>query len=110
MVARGLERRGCTSGGGTKRDGFREDETLSSEKRVTISEVVIGGTAFYYDKGIVYVYKWDGLAWNPKGEEILGEGFGWSVSISPDALTFATGAPYYDGDAGAFVGSAQVYK
>ena len=70
------------------------------------------------DRGIVYVYEWDGLTstWNLKGEmqgELGRALFGSSVSISADASTIAVGAPDH-GEPFDYIaagpGVARVYK
>ena len=60
------------------------------------------------DHGAVFVYKWNGTAWNQRGSEITGvsssQYFGKSVSLSSDGSILAVGTPdddSWDVDAGA---------
>jgi len=52
--------------------------------------------------------------WKQVGQDIAGEaigdGFGWSVSISDDGKTIAVGAPYNDGKNGAISGHIRIYR
>ena len=65
------------------------------------------------DSGEVRVYSWDGSAWNPKGNVMVGESagdnFGWSVSIDANGDTVAIGAPF-NSDIGNKNGHARVYE
>jgi len=63
--------------------------------------------------GIVQVYSYENDEWMLLGSdivgEIVGEDFGWSVSLSADGLTLAVGAPD-DNGSGSNAGFARVYE
>ena len=63
--------------------------------------------------GAVRVFRFSGSQWNELGMTIYGKttgnGMGWSVALSSDGATLATGAPFHSGDNGSFSGAARVY-
>lgn len=62
--------------------------------------------------GAVAVFDFDGTSWSSPFQEVtglLGEVFGWSVSLSADGETFAVGAPGND-DGGNDQGKVEVYE
>ena len=67
------------------------------------------------DAGHVRVYRRAGAGWQQMGGDLDGQAvrneFGWSVSLSPDGMTVAIGAPFDDGPADAdSQGITRVYR
>ena len=58
--------------------------------------VAFGADTLLNETGQVYVYQWNGTAWNQKGNKIIGDAvedaFGTAISMSDDGLTIAISA------------------
>ncbi|NND08253.1 MAG: T9SS type A sorting domain-containing protein [Saprospiraceae bacterium] len=78
------------------------------------NRVIVGalGSNSSSTPGAVGVYDFDGTTWSSPFQEItglVGEAFGWSVSLSADGETFAVGAPGND-DGNNDQGKVEIYE
>jgi hypothetical protein len=74
--------------------------------------LAVGASGYNSRNGRVFIYRWNGLSWVPKGQTIIdtiGGNFGTSISM-PDTNTIAIGAPEESSGNGNGAGHVRIYK
>lgn len=99
---------GPMSIGSSRVSGYSTDISADGN-RVIVGAIGSNSTSA---PGAVAIFDFDGTRWSSPFEEVtglVGEVFGWSVSLSADGETFAVGAPGND-DGGNDQGKVEVYE
>jgi hypothetical protein len=103
--------RGSVINGASGFDATGYSVSISNDGSVVaIGEPQFDGSAA--DVGRVRVFAWNGTSWTQRGSDIVGQGagyfLGFAVSISGDGAGLTVGAPYEQGNVGAY-GRVQAY-